>query len=74
MQLVCLIIGDVGGNQDDHHQDDGYDFDNSADYEQPEGDDDEDGMGHFILLFQTFVLFDIHEFCFFMYKKCECLK
>jgi hypothetical protein len=49
---IGMLNGDVGGNQDDHHQDDGYDFDNSADYEQPEGDDDDDGMGHFILLFK----------------------
>lgn len=40
---IGMLNGDVGGNQDDHHQDDGYDFDNSADYEQPEGDDDDDG-------------------------------
>ena len=43
LDAIDMLNGDVGGSLDDHHQDDGFDFDNFADYEQPEGDDDDDG-------------------------------
>jgi hypothetical protein len=40
LDAVDMLNGGVIGNHDDHHQQNGYDFDNSADYE-PEGDDDD---------------------------------